>query len=396
MHELNSKQNPFAVWVEAGAVTDPDMFYGREPVLSHIQEALYSARSKCFILYGQKRSGKSSVLFHLQLRLEDSSKFLCVRFSVGKIMAEILETEPTRVLPQFYYYIAANLKNRLDNIADEGRAVPKFRLPSRNEFYESGIMLFEEVVREFNAGCQDCEGWGDRKLLLMLDEFTYLYKPMKDGLIGRSFLQAWKSMIDDNLFSAVVVGQDVMRNFMDEYANELASSKSYQLDYLSNEDSSRLIDEPMKIGGKDGLSRLKGRVKERVFELTAGNPYYVQIVGHRLFDVMKRERLRDSSTVELSEVVEQLTRSVDALAPKHFNNLVTASDDDMTDIKPHETWSVLRALAIACPDGGSCSRTSIRLSDSERVEQDTRRIGRPKGARDPPRRLLQDPGRPVS
>lgn len=41
----------------------------------------------------------------------------------------------------------------------------------------------------------------------------------------------------------------------------------------------------------------------------------------------------------------------------------------MTDIKPHETWSVLRALAIACPDGGSCSRTSIRLSDSERVDK---------------------------
>ena len=113
---------------------------------------------------------------------------------------------------------------------------------------------------------------------------------------------------------------------------------------------------------------MKGRLIERLVELTAGNPFYVQIIGDRLVGILKRDRLRDATTVELNEVIEQLTQGVNALSRKHFDNLVTASDDDVTDIKPAETWSVLRAVALGSSTGGSCFRSAIKIDNPNRVD----------------------------
>ena len=178
------------------------------------------ARAKCFIFFGQKRSGKSSVLYHLQRELEDSSNFLCVNFSLGKVISAILEKEPKHVMPYFYYYIAEKLEGRLVELGRDGAPVPIFNKPTLEELIKFDIIRFEEAIQEFHTQCARVEGWSKRRLLLMLDEFTYLYKPMKEGRIGRNFLQAWKSMIEDDLFSAVIVGQDVMRKFMSDYPNE--------------------------------------------------------------------------------------------------------------------------------------------------------------------------------
>ena len=66
--EFEDLENPYAPYAEGGIVGDVDMFFGREELIRNIANAIQQSRlqSKSVLVFGQKRSGKSSILFHLK------------------------------------------------------------------------------------------------------------------------------------------------------------------------------------------------------------------------------------------------------------------------------------------------------------------------------------------
>ena len=70
--EFEDIENPYARYAEGGIVGDEKMFFGREELIQNIAQAIRESReqSKCVLVFGQKRSGKSSVLHHLKKSLE--------------------------------------------------------------------------------------------------------------------------------------------------------------------------------------------------------------------------------------------------------------------------------------------------------------------------------------
>ncbi len=78
--EFDEISNPFLASADSGPVQDEKMFYGRDEFIENIKNSVIGSSSKCIIIYGQKRSGKSSVLFHLKKQLNKSTKaFLSFR-----------------------------------------------------------------------------------------------------------------------------------------------------------------------------------------------------------------------------------------------------------------------------------------------------------------------------
>jgi hypothetical protein len=62
--------NPYQSYSGGTVVDNPDMFFGRALLLDRIQQQVSSGPvGQCFVLYGQKRSGKSSVLRQLERRI---------------------------------------------------------------------------------------------------------------------------------------------------------------------------------------------------------------------------------------------------------------------------------------------------------------------------------------
>ena len=66
--EFEEIDNPYAAYAEGGVVGDPEMFYGREELIANVSKTIRESRtqSKCVVIFGQKRAGKSSVLYHLK------------------------------------------------------------------------------------------------------------------------------------------------------------------------------------------------------------------------------------------------------------------------------------------------------------------------------------------
>ena len=60
-------ENPYAAYSGGRIVSDPKMLFGRNDLLERIRIQVASGPvGQCFVLYGQKRSGKSSVLYRLK------------------------------------------------------------------------------------------------------------------------------------------------------------------------------------------------------------------------------------------------------------------------------------------------------------------------------------------
>ncbi len=171
-------------------------------------------------------------------------------------------------------------------------------------------------------------------------------------------MKNWKAILQENYFSAVLVGQDVMPKFKQRYPNEFGTTQDERVTYLKREDAVRLIDEPIRIGGRQGESRYREKAIDRIIDLTAGSPFYIQIICNRLVEYMNRKRARLVTEADVEQVKEELIRGANALGIDKFDNLLNSGDISEDAISDQDARSVLTAIALNSQTG-PCSRYNI-------------------------------------
>lgn len=234
---------------------------------------------------------------------------------------------------------------------------------------ENATLKFTEALYTFRDSCRETSGWRNRRLVITIDEFTYLYRQIVPQRVPDTFMKTWKALLEQQLFSAVLAGQDVMPKFYDRFPNEFGVAKLERLTYLSPLNARRLIEEPVRLhdkGATSDVSRFRGRALDRALELTARNPFYVQILGDRLVQHMNATQAVYATEVEVEEAAKELVSGSNALTAKDFDGLLTAGDADTEAIPPEETLAVLRAIANGSRSG-SCSRTVIKVPRAEEI-----------------------------
>ena len=103
------------------------MFVGRDTLLERLEHSLLSGSgTKCIVMFGQKRAGKSSLLEHLKRRLLNRGDCLPVQFSLYEIGPKLNE-------PKFFYTILKSIANAILDLKDQGQKLPNLVCPSINE-----------------------------------------------------------------------------------------------------------------------------------------------------------------------------------------------------------------------------------------------------------------------
>ena len=338
--------NPYAPIADGGPVTDTQMFYGRDEFISDISAAILKSNSKQIIIYGQKRSGKSSVLYHLRKRLEESGKAFCVSFSMGEIYGRNF-SELT-----FYYKILSCIRDVLEDMAEDNKIIPQFTLPSRHEFTEENpdnpVSSFIKYIHKFKQACKTLQDWNGRKLVVMIDEFTYLYTGIKEGTISDTIMKQWKSVAENPnaSFSVVLVGQDVVPTFKREsYAsNAFGIIQDIRLNYLAEQPARDLIEKPVLNDRNE--SRYVGRAVDSILDYTSRNPYYIQIFCSRLIDYINNHRSITITEADVKDVALSFVKGEQALEIDKFDNLIRAGEkEDQQEFKDEQILKVLRCIA---------------------------------------------------
>jgi len=354
-------ENVYAPIADGGPVQDKNMFFGRDEYINNIINSLITNNSKSIIIYGQKRSGKSSVLYHLKDKLKDEEKAFCIDFSMGDIIDNLS-------LTTFYYKILSQIEEELEILDFEDKETPKFNKPPIETLEKYPTTIFDETLKEFKKFLLQTESWRDKKLIILIDEFTYIYTSISKKELSSNFMKTWKAFIEKNIFSAVLVGQDVTLKFKSQYPNEFGVTEDKRLTYLSQDDTKELIEKPIWNKERDS-SRYIGNAISKIVDYTACSPYYLQMFCARIVDYMNRKKAISVTEADIEEIAKTFIEGDTSLTEDKFDNLLTGGDADLETFDIKIVKEVLKQIAKES-DTGSCLRDNIQIKNVDTAQID--------------------------
>ncbi len=267
--------NPYVAGtpLEAGS----PLFFGREDVFGFIDENLQAAHRNNLVLIGQRRTGKSSLLRQLPLRLGD--EYVPVYLDGQSIVLE-------PGLPAFFLNVATEIDLALK---DRGFVIGT---PELHMFSERPTHGFEhDYLRRVRAAI------GSRQLVLLLDEFEELETAVMAGHLDASVFGFLRHLIQHEPGLCVIFcGTHRMEELATNYWSVLFNISLYKhVGFLEFEEASRLVQEPVAAYGMryDDLALYK------MWQTTAGHPYFLQLLCH---SVVNQHNRTGRSYVTISDV----------------------------------------------------------------------------------------------
>ncbi len=341
--EFQHLENAYAPFAEGGPVDDPEMFIGRDDLLARLESSLLSgAGRKSIVMFGQKRAGKSSLIEHLRVRLVRRGDVLPVCFSVQE-----LAPEPS--MATLLHRILRGTAEALEDLRLDGRDAPAFSPSGIDEMQYHPTVRFHEKMSSVVRAVQQ----SSLRIVLLIDEFTDVFKEIRKKRIPPEFMKAWKAIIEKGYFSSVLVGQDIMPAFKNEFPNEFGVTEDVRVTYLDDEAATTLVQKPI------GEKRFAGRAVPQLLDLTANSPYYTMMFCARLVDYMNNSRSVVVTEADIRAVEEEMLRGDRRLTRDKFDNLLAAGDGVQdSGIDPRDTYAVCAAIARSGREGW-CARDSI-------------------------------------
>ena len=322
--------NPYKAAGTGSPIGDENakMFFGRVRLVADIVEALrYPSGGQCFVLYGQKRSGKSSVVgavWRQLIRTEEK----CI---IASISAQGLLGDSKRSLLARFAYV---LSRRLEaDFADHRLPIPE-DFPTPSEIYDNPMDAIERFVQAIRR-----EGffW-----VVMIDEFTAIHQEGPE--VVASFMHNWKAMLQAHLFNALIVGQDTMPKFMDEHPNDFCVSYNIRLSYLSKEECSELASKPIELNGR---TRYLEDSLNKIYDWTLGNPYLVQKFCDRLVNRLNANRRTFVVDADIDDVAKSMCSGSARMNESDFDSFVTAGDEAWADF---DKGTLMKALIVVAKE----------------------------------------------
>lgn len=306
-------------------------------------------------MFGQKRAGKSSLLEHLRRRLLEHANCVAVAFSLQDVAPVLNEAA-------FFYRILHGVAEALEEIRYGGGSAPDFSGPQLADLETHPTLRFHDLMSGLNRQMRRTDDKSRLYFVLLIDEFTDVFKQILKGGIAPEFMKAWKAVVEKRYFASVLVGQDIMPAFKAAFPNEFGVTEDVRVTYLSDPEATRLIEESV------GPERYAGRAVDRILNLTAGSPYYTMMLCSRLVDYMNDTRSAVVTEADIATIEQEMISGDRRLTRDKFDNLLCAGDSVQdSGIEPEETLRLCIAIARAA-DRGWCSRDSIRDIDNVRLD----------------------------
>lgn len=326
--------NPYSRYAGGSPVEERTMFFGRAALIDRVIRHLSTGTmGQCFVLYGQKRSGKSSVLKQVENRLGGSVLYASI--SAGTFSPGDLWCSFARLLLQ-------ELTFRLE---DMGEDIPE-NWPSRSDVATTPLESIRDVARGLvKRGHQT---------VVAIDEFTYIFESRQGDV--ETFMRGWKALLEARTFNALLIGQDTMPRFKQAFPNEFGMTHDERITYLSEEEAKSLARNPILL---NGLSRYRGQALHRLFDLTAGSPFFLQIACDRLVRHLNVRKAVFVTEADIDQIARTLTVGSEALPPERFDALVTAAGEKVATIPRDDLWGVLTRVARESLHSGWCYRTAL-------------------------------------
>ncbi len=264
--------NPYIVGTP---IPSQELFYGREELLSFVRDTLNPPKQRVVVFYGQRRIGKTSVLYELARRLH--GEFHPVYFD--------LMGQANRPLVQALHEIATQVADSLDE-----EPPPSFTDP----------LQFRDFLEKICAIIPD-----GTHLLLLLDEFDDLSdQEIIPGAAAQTLFDYLRDLLNTDLHVAFifVVGRR-LTELPENFKSILKQAPQRRIAFLSEDETHELVVQP----AKEMLDYTPEAV-DAIYRLTSGHPYFTQLICFELFRKLQK---RDDKTVMEADVTAVLDHAME-------------------------------------------------------------------------------------
>jgi photosystem II stability/assembly factor-like uncharacterized protein/tetratricopeptide (TPR) repeat protein len=233
-------------------------FFGRRDVFDFVRQTFSSAYQKVIVLFGQRRVGKTSILYQLQKPSNLPEGFHPVYFN--------LEGRASQNLNEVLYALAEKIAESLN-------------LPpvAQSEFRDDGDYFSQRFLPQARQALQD------QRLLLLFDEFDVLSEELLNGTMAlNTFFPYLQNRLfdEEKLVYIFVVGRR-LEELTPEFLATFKQARTRPISFLSEEDARRLIREPML-----GIVEYDDDAIEQILSVTACHPYLTQLVCFELVNYL--------------------------------------------------------------------------------------------------------------
>jgi hypothetical protein len=322
-------------YIAGPPVKSRQMFYGRQTTFNWIQENLSGTyQDNVLVLYGERRTGKTSVLYQLQYHLPELYAFVLVDL---QSIAYALESTS-----DLLYAMARKAVNGLKRQGFE------LERPERGDYDERPIERFEMLG----------EAVGDqaialgRRAVLIADEFDLLIEAVDRGKVSVHVFDLIRGLMQhqDGL-SFIFAGAHALTAMLKDTRSILFNTAlRRKVSFLERPEAERLIREPV-----DEVLWYDDLAVEKILRVTAGQPYFIQYICHEIVNLTRRDA---KNFVTLRDVDRALQTTVQETTGIIRHSYMSLSPGEQV---------TLAALARITDDG----RPFVSLEDvSETLGQD--------------------------
>jgi hypothetical protein len=303
------------------------LFVGRNDVVQKLSQALHKPYRPTFLLFGERRMGKSSIIKQLPVLL--GPRYIPVFYDLQQsgILASIAA---------FYGNLAANIERQMK---DRGILVPTLEraqldqtqqlqgeLPVYDQF-DQWLILIEQILEQ-----------EDRTLILAFDEFEQLSDTESVGNLNLKLLFNWfRSVIQNRsrlalLFSGAKMVGDMGRGWAGYFVNV----ERIKVSFLHEQDAHDLIVQPVP-------NIFSEEVAQEIMRMTRCHPFLIQAICKQAIELLNSSSHEMATLEDITEAQQEvfenwsayfwdLWDNCDAIQAACLRTLLTLTQADLTQI----------------------------------------------------------------
>jgi hypothetical protein len=276
--------NPYIV---GNPIRDRAMFFGRQEDLRFLHDRLDTAGREMVVLCGGRRCGKTSILLQvLDGRLGE--RFVTV-------LVDMQQLAELRRDGDLWAAVARRIVDRMKEkkVPTEGLVAP----PGDVEEPHAVFRRFLEAV---------AERLGKRKLVILVDEYELIEEHIHHGTLTNDTTLVMAALLDSALpVSFLFTGsRRVQERDPAVWSRLMGKAIHRRVSFLALGDAERLIREPVR-----GRMDYGDDAVHAILRLTAGHPFYTQVVCQSLVDRLNEKRRGTVEVEDVDAVAEALADS---------------------------------------------------------------------------------------
>ncbi|MCK5666715.1 MAG: hypothetical protein KAI17_24665, partial [Thiotrichaceae bacterium] len=271
--------NPYIIGIPL--TEHQDIFVGRSDISERIERLLLESRCPPLLLYGQRRTGKTSLLNNLGKLLPST------------IIPLFVDLQGPTSLAKDYVGFLYNMSRAMRNSAKRHR---ELELPplTRDDLTSDPFSHFDEWLDEIEDALEQ-----NQTLLLILDEFSTLEHIFNKGLLDEeSVLGMFRHIIQHRQRMKILLSGSHTIDELERWASYLINVQTVHISYLQFKEALQLIELPVK----DFSLRYEKLASQRLLEITHCHPALIQLLSSEIVTLKNKQVINERRLAKVSDV----------------------------------------------------------------------------------------------